>query len=118
MKAATATADALALSVPRDACRTIRAAHGCFVMAVQGRVWMTVEGDAEDYWLAPGEALPLAPGEQARISGWREAVRCEVQPLSQPRERRFARLRAWMRGRLAKRGLASVRAREPKERAA
>jgi hypothetical protein len=39
---------------------------------------MTVEGDAADYWLEPGEALPFAPGERVWIGGWNEAVCCEV----------------------------------------
>ncbi|WP_321912584.1 MULTISPECIES: DUF2917 domain-containing protein [unclassified Paraburkholderia] len=117
--------DALALWVPCDACRTIRAAQGGVVMALEGRVWMTVEGDTEDYWLEPGEALPLAPGERARISGWREGVRfevrCEGELLAQPREWRFARLRAWLQVRLTRRAprrLAGARDRAPQERVA
>lgn len=71
---------------------------------------MTAEGDAEDYWLEPGEVLLLASGERAHIGGWREAVRCEVEPPVQPRERRFARLHAWLRSR--------PRRRAPEERVA
>ena len=115
------TAEARALWVARDACRTIRPAQGCIVMALEGRVWLTVEGDGEDYWLEPGERLPLAPGERARIGGWREAVRFEVQPPAPPPDWRFARLRIWVRSRLvrpASRGLAGARARAPQERVA
>jgi len=115
------TAGTLALWVARDACRTIRPAQGCIVMALEGRVWMTVEGDGEDYWLEPGEGLPLAPGERARIGGWREAVRFEVQPLASPPDWRFARLCVWVRSRLARRTsrrLAGARARAPQERMA
>ncbi|MEM5311860.1 DUF2917 domain-containing protein [Paraburkholderia sp. JHI869] len=112
-----------ALWVPSGACHTIRLAQGGVVVALEGRVWMTVEGDAEDYWLEPGEALPLAPGERARVSGWREAVRFELrsEPLAQPPEWRFARLRAWMQARLARRAprsQAQARNRAPKERVA
>ena len=110
-------AHAWALWVPCDACRTIRVAQGGVVMALEGRVWMTVEGDAEDYWLEPGEALPLAPGERARISGWRQGVRfevrCEVGPL--------VLLHAWLRARRARctpRRLAAARNRAAQERVA
>jgi hypothetical protein len=115
------TAGAPAQSVARNACRTIRAPQGCIVTALEGRVWMTVAGDGGDYWLEPGEALPLAPGEWARISGWREAVRFEVQPLAPLHEWRLARMRTWIRARLARRGpesLAGTRARAVKERMA
>jgi hypothetical protein len=107
--------------VASGACRTIRSVQSCIVTAREGRVWMTIEGDGEDYWLEPGEALPLAPGERARIGGWREAVRFEVQPMVQPHAWHFGRLGAWLRVRLVRhagRGLAGVRARAPKERAA
>ena len=116
-------ADAFALWAPCDTCRTIHVAQGGVVMALEGRVWMTVEGDAEDYWLEPGEALPLAPGERARISGWREGVRfevrCEVEPLALPLEWCFAQLRTWLDARSARRAprrLAGVRNRAPEER--
>jgi hypothetical protein len=114
----------LAQWLARDGCRTIRAPEGCIVTALEGRVWMTVEGDADDYWLEPGEALPLAPGERARISGWRESVCYEVQPLAPVHTWRFARLRVGMqvlRVRLARRvphGPADARARAVKARVA
>lgn len=115
-------ADAFALWVPCGACRAIHVARGGVVMALEGRVWMTVEGDAEDYWLQPGEALPLAPGERARISGWREGVRfevrCELEPLAPPHKWRFAQLRAWLHARPALRRLAGSRNRAPQERVA
>ncbi|WP_233882334.1 DUF2917 domain-containing protein [Paraburkholderia flagellata] len=118
-------ADVCALWVQCDACHTIRVGQGGVVMALEGRVWMTVEGDAEDYWLEPGEALPLAPGERARISGWREGVRfevrCEVEPLVLLHAWRFAQLCAWLRARLARcapRRLADVRNRAAQERVA
>ncbi|WP_310631798.1 DUF2917 domain-containing protein [Paraburkholderia sp.] len=66
------------LDVPRGACRRVRCAQGGVVGVLEGRVLLTVEGDAQDYWLAPGEALPFAPGERVWIGGWDEAVRCEV----------------------------------------
>ncbi|WP_322033671.1 DUF2917 domain-containing protein [Paraburkholderia sp. J76] len=111
------SAGALALWVACDACRTIRLAQGGVVAALEGRVWMTVEGDAGDYWLEPGEAIPLAPGERARIGGWREAVRfevrSEVEPAAQPHEWCFGRLRTWLSARLRVRFPARLPARLP-----
>ncbi|WP_321942801.1 DUF2917 domain-containing protein [Paraburkholderia tropica] len=64
--------------VPRGACRRVRREQGGVLGVLEGRVLMTVEGDAQDFWLEPGEALPFAPGERVWIGGWDEAVRCEV----------------------------------------
>lgn len=69
------------LSVARGMCSTWRATQSGWLAACAGRVWITVEGDPEDYWLAPGEVLPLAAGECARIGGWDEAVACEWRPF-------------------------------------
>ncbi|MBN3855523.1 DUF2917 domain-containing protein [Paraburkholderia sp. Ac-20340] len=66
------------LDVARRACRLVRRAQGGVIGVLEGRVLMTVEGDAQDYWLEPGEALPFAPGERVWIGGWDEAVSCEV----------------------------------------
>jgi hypothetical protein len=98
------------LSIARGTCRTLRATQGGWVSVRAGRAWVTVQGDPEDYWLAPGEALPVAPGERVCIGGWDEAVLCEWGPLdamesvksaplaSQP----WAALRTWL-GRYASR---------------
>jgi hypothetical protein len=66
------------LVVEKRACRLVRRAQGGVIGVLEGRVLMTVEGDAQDYWLEPGEALPFAPGERVWIGGWDEAVCCEV----------------------------------------
>jgi hypothetical protein len=70
-------AAATTLKIVRGMCRTLRATHGGWLSVCAGRPWVTVEGDPEDYWLAPGEALPVAPGERVWIGGWDEAVVCE-----------------------------------------
>lgn len=69
------------LNIAQGECSTWRAAHGGWLGACVGHAWVTVEGDPEDYWLAPGEALPVAPGERLRVGGWDEAVSCEWRPL-------------------------------------
>jgi len=69
------------LNIAQGACSTWRAARGGWLGACAGHAWVTVEGDPEDYWLAPGEALPVAPGERVRVGGWNEAVSCEWLPL-------------------------------------
>lgn len=95
-----AVADVLA--VAGGACRGIRVAHGVVLTVRAGHAWVTVERDAADYWLAPGDALPLAPGERAWIGGWDGAVCCELAALAQPepRERALAALCARMKRRL------------------
>lgn len=66
------------LWIARGTCRLVRHVEGGVVGVLEGRVLMTVEGDAQDYWLEPGDALPFAPGERAWVGGWDEAVRCEL----------------------------------------
>ncbi|WP_322046221.1 DUF2917 domain-containing protein [Paraburkholderia sp. J67] len=85
------------IGVPRGACRRLRRAQGGVVRVLEGRVLMTVEGDAQDYWLAPGEALPFAPGERVWIGGWDEAVRCAVSVPQAPwSDSRLLAWRAWL----------------------
>ncbi|HEV3424662.1 MAG TPA: DUF2917 domain-containing protein [Paraburkholderia sp.] len=40
-----------------------------------GQLWLTVEGDAEDYWLAAGETFELARGAVAWISAGQGGAR-------------------------------------------
>lgn len=95
-------AAATTLNIARGTCRTLRAARGGWLSARAGRAWVTVEGDPEDYWLAPGEALPVAAGERVCIGGWGEAVVCEwcallaeeSAPLAE-RPRLWDALRVW-----------------------
>jgi len=78
------TADRRELAIGRGACRGVRAAQATELTVSEGRAWITVERDAADYWLEPGDALPLAAGERAWIGGWDAAVRCEIAPLAGP----------------------------------
>lgn len=98
------------LSIARGTCRTLRARQGGWVSIRAGCAWVTVEGDPEDYWLAPGQALPVARGERVCIGGWDEEVVCEWGPLhavesvepvdsveSAPRaSQRWAAMRMWL----------------------
>ncbi|HKT98668.1 MAG TPA: DUF2917 domain-containing protein [Paraburkholderia sp.] len=72
------------LRIARGSCRLVRHVEGGVLAALEGRVLMTVEGDAQDYWLEAGEALPFAPGERVWVGGWDEAVRCEVRTPPAP----------------------------------
>ncbi|WP_233863837.1 DUF2917 domain-containing protein [Paraburkholderia adhaesiva] len=111
------------MNIARGTCRTWRAAHGGWLGARVGLVWITVEGDPEDYWLAPGEALPVARGERVRIGGWDEAVICEWHPLhavevvaqtrsaAQSQRQPWAALGAWLSWRASRVAHWSVRAR-------
>ena len=74
-------ADGRVLAVGRGACRGVRVAQAGVLTVRVGCVWLTVERDAADYWLAPGDALPLAAGERAWVGGWDRAVCCEVVPV-------------------------------------
>ncbi|QBQ97068.1 DUF2917 domain-containing protein [Paraburkholderia pallida] len=84
------------LCIARGRCRLVRHAQGGLLGVLEGRVLMTVEGDAQDYWLEPGEALPFAPGERVWIGGWDEAVRCEVRTPASPWGE--GRVLAWLVG--------------------
>jgi hypothetical protein len=69
------------LTLGRGACGGVRVARASVLTVRSGRAWVTIERDAADYWLAPGEAVPLAAGERVWIGGWDDAVCCELAPL-------------------------------------
>ncbi|TKC82925.1 DUF2917 domain-containing protein [Trinickia terrae] len=41
----------------------------------EGEIWLTVEGDSEDYWLAAGERFALPEGARAWVSAGRGGAR-------------------------------------------
>jgi quercetin dioxygenase-like cupin family protein len=43
--------------------------------AAEGEVWLTLEGDSEDYWLAPGRPFTLPAGARAWVSAGRNGAR-------------------------------------------
>jgi quercetin dioxygenase-like cupin family protein len=48
------------------------------VEVAQGVLWLTIEGDAEDYWLDPGQSFLLPAGAKAWIGAGRGDVRLTV----------------------------------------
>jgi len=55
-----------------------RAAQPLAVNVLAGELWLTVEGDAEDYWLAVGESFELKRGAVAWLSAGRDGVRLSL----------------------------------------
>lgn len=56
------------------------------VDVMAGQVWLTVEGDAEDYWLAAGESFELQRGAVAWMSAGRDGARLSLAMVSGSRE--------------------------------
>lgn len=48
------------------------------VEVAHGTLWLTLEGDAEDYWLDPGQSFLLPVGAKAWIGSGRGDVRLTV----------------------------------------
>lgn len=46
-----------------------RARHGQSVTALEGRLWLTVEGQCADIWLHPGDVHALTEGDRVWLSG-------------------------------------------------
>ncbi|WP_118179605.1 DUF2917 domain-containing protein [Paraburkholderia phosphatilytica] len=57
---------------PVAAWRTERA---IVLKVLSGEIWLTLHGDAEDYWLRAGESYELPRGALARLSAGRERAR-------------------------------------------
>jgi quercetin dioxygenase-like cupin family protein len=55
-----------------------RIAQPLAVNVLAGELWLTVEGDAEDYWLAPGESFELKRGAVAWMSAGRAGARLSL----------------------------------------
>jgi quercetin dioxygenase-like cupin family protein len=78
-----------------------RVAQPLAVNVLAGELWLTVEGDAEDYWLAAGESFELKRGVVAWLSAGRDGVRLSLTVASGPSdtvrvERRRAPRWTWM----------------------
>ncbi|EEA02145.1 conserved hypothetical protein [Burkholderia sp. H160] len=52
-----------------------RVARPSIFKVISGNVWLTVEGEHEDHWLAAGESIELARGSVAWISAGEEGAR-------------------------------------------
>ncbi len=79
------TNDFLTLSPGQLVSVTVEAAQ---IMRVDcGLVWVTIEGDENDYWLSAGDALALIPGRHVVIEADKVFSRIDVLPYAalQPR---------------------------------
>ncbi|MGF6699921.1 quercetin dioxygenase-like cupin family protein [Paraburkholderia sp. MM5496-R1] len=66
-----------------------RVARPTIFKVISGNVWLTVEGEHEDHWLAAGQSIELARGSVAWISAGRAGARFA---LASGSERRLPRL--------------------------
>ncbi len=48
------------------------------IAVVAGTLWLTLEGEAADYWLQAGDSLVLAPRQRAWLSAERGNARFQV----------------------------------------
>lgn len=78
-----------------------RARHGQRVTAIDGLLWLTIEGQTADIWLRAGEGMALPEGAQVWLSGESPGARFQLSeapaPLSVQRAAAIARqlLRRW-----------------------
>ncbi len=61
-----------------------RVADPLIVEAAHGSIWLTIEGDAQDYWLEPGESFLLPAGVRAWIGAGHGDVRLTVTGAGSP----------------------------------
>lgn len=47
-----------------------------------GRVWLTVEGDAQDYWIGAGEQMQLPRGRKVVMEAAKGPARLVLTPLN------------------------------------
>jgi quercetin dioxygenase-like cupin family protein len=52
-----------------------RAAQPLVLQVMAGELWLTVEGDSEDYWLSAGETFELSDGALAWVSAGQRGAR-------------------------------------------
>ncbi|MDE1183101.1 DUF2917 domain-containing protein [Paraburkholderia sp.] len=89
---------------PREPVSAWRASQPLVLNVMAGQVWLTVDGDAEDYWLDAGESFELPRNALAWVSagqsGTRLAVRIASGSVHAP-VTSTAAARAWSTGRAA-----------------
>ncbi len=61
-----------------EAATAWRVARPLIVEAEHGALWLTIEGDAQDYWLEPGQSFLLPAGVRAWLGSGRGNVRLTV----------------------------------------
>jgi quercetin dioxygenase-like cupin family protein len=78
---------------------TWRVARPSIFKVIAGEVWLTVEGDAEDYWLSAGETFELPRGAAAWVSAGKEGARFALASGSEQAEApmpRASSVRQWL----------------------
>lgn len=55
-----------------------RIAQPIVVKVTAGQLWLTIEGDAEDYWLDAGQSFVLTAGARAWVGAGHSSVRVAV----------------------------------------
>ena len=61
-----------------EAATAWRVARPLIVELEHGALWLTIEGDAQDYWLEPGQSFLLPAGVRAWLGSGRGDVRLTV----------------------------------------
>jgi hypothetical protein len=60
--------------ISRNESRSFAARRGTIVRVAQGRVWLTRDGDIQDYVLSAGDSLDVAAGGKLVLFGLTEAL--------------------------------------------
>jgi len=77
-----------------------RARHGQRVSALEGRIWLTLEGGSADIWLLPGAAFDPPEGARVWLSAERGGARFQLAQTPAPlswRRLAFSALLLWRR---------------------
>ncbi|SDC40148.1 Cupin [Cupriavidus sp. YR651] len=61
-----------------------RAPHGQSVTVLEGRLWLTVEGQIADMWLRPGDVVALPEGTRVWLSGESPVARFRLAESAAP----------------------------------
>jgi hypothetical protein len=80
----------LQLTLQRCQVRAGRVAQVCELKVRHGRVWVTQEGRAEDFWLEPGAGMVLLPGALVVIEA-ENLASLRIEPVA------LQTARAWLR---------------------
>ncbi|WP_244829100.1 MULTISPECIES: DUF2917 domain-containing protein [unclassified Caballeronia] len=81
--------------------------------ATRGQIWLTIEGDAGDFWLDAGECVELQPFSTIWVSGARDESAFSLAAVSTPTttsRRLIDAARAWLARRTAPSGAAISKA--------
>lgn len=65
-------------------CVAHRNRSGSRIAVAAGTLWLTLEGEAVDHWLRPGDNLEVAPGQRIWLSTEADTVRFRITRALQP----------------------------------